>query len=93
MVRQKGIEPSLLAESRLEVCRVYQFRHWRITAPLDHDSENQSMDVDEITQFNQSDKFEAFARELEADEDEARCNERLAKVAAHRPAPEPEKPE
>lgn len=40
---------------------------------------------------SQSDKFKALARELEADEDEARWNERLKKVAAHRPAPE--KPE
>ena len=42
---------------------------------------------------SQSDKFKALARELEADEDEARWDERLAKVAAHRPAPEQEKPE
>lgn len=42
---------------------------------------------------SQSDKFKALARELEADEDEARWDERLAKVVAHRPAPEPEKPE
>lgn len=37
---------------------------------------------------SQSDKFKALARELEADEDEARWDERLAKVVAHRPAPE-----
>lgn len=41
----------------------------------------------------QSDKFKELAREMEADEDEARWDERLAKVVAHRPAPEPEKPE
>lgn len=39
----------------------------------------------------QSDKFKALARELEADEDEARWDERLKKVAKHRPVPEPEK--
>lgn len=42
---------------------------------------------------SQSDKFKALARELEADEDEARWDERLAKVAAHKPVPETEKPE
>ena len=41
---------------------------------------------------SQLDKFKALARELEADEDEARWDERLKKVVAHRPAPE-EKPE
>lgn len=41
----------------------------------------------------QLDKFKALARELEADEDEARWDERLKKVVAHKPAPEPEKPE
>ena len=41
----------------------------------------------------QSDKFKALARELEADEDEARWDERLKKVATHKSAPEPEKPE
>lgn len=40
---------------------------------------------------SQSDKFKALARELEADEDEARWDERLTKVAKHKPAPE--KPE
>lgn len=40
----------------------------------------------------QSDKFKALARELEADEDEARWDERLTKVARHKPAPEPEPP-
>jgi len=39
----------------------------------------------------QTDKFKALARELEADEDEARWDERLKKVAKHKP--EPEKPE
>lgn len=42
---------------------------------------------------SQSDKFKALARELGADEDEARWDERLTKVARHKPAPEPEKPE
>lgn len=42
---------------------------------------------------SQSDKFKALARELEADEDEARWDERLVKVARQKPAPEPEKPE
>lgn len=37
---------------------------------------------------NQSDKFKALARELEADEDEARWDERLRKVAAQKPEPE-----
>lgn len=41
----------------------------------------------------QIDKFRHLARELGADEDEARWDERLRKVAAHKPAPEPEKPE
>ena len=39
----------------------------------------------------QSDKFKATARELECDEDEARWDERLKKVARQKPAPE--KPE
>lgn len=38
-------------------------------------------------------KFEALARELEADQDEARWDERLAKVAKHKPTPETEQPE
>ncbi len=42
---------------------------------------------------SQSNKFKALARELEADEDEARWDERLKKVARHKPAPETEKPE
>lgn len=42
---------------------------------------------------SQSDKFKALARELEADEDEARWDERLTKVARHKPAPETGKPE
>ena len=37
---------------------------------------------------SQLDKFKALARELEADEDETRWDERLKKVAAHKPAPE-----
>jgi hypothetical protein len=39
----------------------------------------------------QLEKFKALARELEADEDEARWDERLEKVVRHRPVPE--KPE
>lgn len=39
----------------------------------------------------QSDKFKEAARELETDEDEARWDERLKKVAKHKPVPE--KPE
>ena len=42
---------------------------------------------------SQSDKFKALARELEADEDEARWDERLKKVARLKPGPQPEKPE
>ena len=38
---------------------------------------------------SQSDKFKELARELEADEDEQRWDERLKKVAGHKPAPEP----
>ncbi|MDT8758196.1 hypothetical protein MZO42_05760 [Sphingomonas psychrotolerans] len=41
----------------------------------------------------QLDKFKELAREVEADEDEARWDERLTKVAKHKPAPDPEKPE
>lgn len=37
---------------------------------------------------SQLDKFKEAARELEADEDEARWNERLKKVAKAKPAPE-----
>jgi hypothetical protein len=37
--------------------------------------------------------FKGLAREQEADEDEARWDERLKKVARHKPAPEQEKPE
>ncbi len=40
---------------------------------------------------SQLDKFKQAARELEADEDEARWEERLKKVAKAKP--EPEKPE
>jgi hypothetical protein len=36
----------------------------------------------------QTDKFKELARELEADEDEARWDERLKKVVEHKPAPE-----
>ena len=45
------------------------------------------------THTSQSDKFKALARELEADEDEARWDERLAKVVAHKPAPDGENAE
>ena len=43
------------------------------------------------TTSSQSDKFKEAARDLECDEDEARWEERLKKVAGHKPAPE--KPE
>lgn len=39
----------------------------------------------------QSDKFKDAAREIGADEDEARWDDRLRKVVRHKPAPE--KPE
>jgi hypothetical protein len=39
----------------------------------------------------QLDKFKELAREVEADEDKARWDERLTNVARHKPAPE--KPE
>lgn len=42
------------------------------------------------SQASQSDKFKEAARELGCDEDEARWDERLRKVA--RQKPEPEKP-
>ncbi len=37
---------------------------------------------------SQIDKFKELARELEADEDEARWDERLRKVAKAKPAPD-----
>ncbi len=37
---------------------------------------------------SQSDKFKQAARELDCDEDEARWDERLRKVAGQKPAPE-----
>jgi len=40
---------------------------------------------------SQINKFKQAARELECDEDEARWDERLRKVAGHKPVPE--KPE
>ena len=40
----------------------------------------------------QVERFKELARELEADEDEARWDERLTKVAAHKPKDDP-KPE
>jgi hypothetical protein len=42
-------------------------------------------------QKSQADKFKEAAREIGADEDEARWEERLRKVVRHKPAPE--KPE
>lgn len=48
-------------------------------------------DQTDATDKSQSDKFKNLARELEADEDEARWDERLKKVAKGKP--EPEKPE
>lgn len=39
---------------------------------------------------SQSDKFKEAARELECDEDEARWDERLKKVAGQRPVEKPE---
>jgi len=36
----------------------------------------------------QVDKFKKAARDLEADEDEARWDDRMRKVAKHKPAPE-----
>lgn len=38
----------------------------------------------------QVDKFKELARELEADEDEARWDERLKKVAKAKPPPKPD---
>lgn len=40
---------------------------------------------------SQVDKFKEAARELETDEDEARWEERLKKVAKHKQGPESEK--
>lgn len=40
---------------------------------------------------SQLDKFKEAARQLEADDDEARFDERVKKLVKHRPAPE--KPE
>ena len=48
-------------------------------------------ETNDTAQKSQSDKFKKLARELEADEDEARWDERLKKVAKGKP--EPEKPE
>ncbi len=44
-----------------------------------------------VSSESQSDKFKDLARELEADEDEARWEDRMRKVAKAKP--EPEKPE
>lgn len=38
----------------------------------------------------QSEKFKQAARDLESDEDEARSDERLKKIAKQKPAPENE---
>ena len=38
----------------------------------------------------QLDKFKELAREVEADEDEAHWDERLTKVAKHKPVEKPE---
>lgn len=51
----------------------------------------ESSGLSDSSKQTQSDKFKALARELEADEDEARWDERLKKVVAHKPVPE--KPE
>lgn len=40
---------------------------------------------------NQLDKFKDLARELDADEDEERWDERLKKVARHQPKPDQSK--
>lgn len=50
--------------------------HGGIVAMPKHDAESQL------------DKFKELARQLEADEDEARWDQRLKKVAKHKPAPE-----
>lgn len=50
------------------------------------------MPIDETAQRNQSDKFKALAREVEADEDEARWDARLAEVVAHKPIASPDPP-
>lgn len=47
----------------------------------------QTADADDKSQL---DKFKEAARELEADEDEARWEARLKKVAKHKPAEKPE---
>lgn len=39
---------------------------------------------------SQLDKFKELAREVEADEDEAHWDERLKKVAKHKPVEKPE---
>lgn len=41
----------------------------------------------------QLDRFKQGAGELEADKEESRWDERLRKVAGHKPTPESEKPE
>jgi hypothetical protein len=52
---------------------------------------NKVADRPDNESHSQLDKFKQAARELECDEDEARWDERLKKVAEHKPAPE--KPE
>lgn len=44
----------------------------------------------EPTTKSQLEKFKELAREREADEDKAHWDERLKKVAAHKPAEKPE---
>lgn len=39
---------------------------------------------------SQLDKFKAAARDLETDDDEARFDERLRKIAKHKPVEKPE---
>jgi hypothetical protein len=43
--------------------------------------------------ISQTDKFKDLARQIEADEDEARWKERLKVVARQKPKDAPEKPE
>lgn len=42
---------------------------------------------------NQSDRFKDAARQLEADDDEERFNERLKKLAKQKPTPDPKERE
>lgn len=47
----------------------------------------------EVSAASQSDKFKEAARAAECDEDEARWQERLKRVAKHKPKDAAEKPE